>query len=233
MKTIKYIFIPIGITALILLTSPSYSRIKKEKETIVANLAPSEFRENTDSCYNEINYAQALNDRVVNYLEESFQKGTKRHLHSRKQIYQYVAKGKLAKIEDSEYYIIGKMRYSYPFLTLPAKRFLIELGERFHRKLENTDLACSRFKLTSLFRTTSSVERMMKRNKNSIKNSSHLHGTSFDISYSTFISERFINSSEATYLAGVLAKTIWEMRKEGKCYATYEIWQSCFHIVVR
>ncbi len=231
-RGIPFIVTITGVLALISLSSSK--KLNCVNEVNVAKLAPETSESSTtDSCFHEKNYAIELNDRVANYLKESFKKGTGKLLSSKNQINRYVNNGKLIKITDNEYYTIGKMKYSYPYLTQDAKSFLNELGERFHLALENTSLQCSRFKITSLLRTTSSVERMMKNNKNSIKNSSHLHGTTFDISYANFVHSENLTSSEISYLAGVLARTLWDLRKEKKCFVTYEVWQKCFHVVVR
>ena len=231
-RFIPYFVIFSGFIALLLLSSSSK---KSYNGTVnIVKLAPLKIEKDiNDSCFEEKNFALELNDRVVHYLKESFSKGTGKLLNSKKQILRYVNSGKLVRISDNEYYTIGKMRFSYPYLTQNAHSFLDELGKRFHLALENTSLQCTQFKLTSLLRTTSSVERMMKNNKNSIKNSSHLHGTTFDISYANFVHAKTLSNSEISYLAGVLSRTLWELRKERKCFVTYEVWQKCFHVVVR
>lgn len=181
----------------------------------------------------EINYSFKLSDRVRHYLEESYLNGTRKFLKRRRDIFKLVSKGELLEISENEYYFVDTMRYSYPFLTPEAANLLDEIGRRFHQKLEFTEFECARFNVTSMLRTTSSVARLRKWNRTSIKNSSHLHGTTFDISHTTFYHNRDLTRAECNYLAEVLAKIIWELRKEGKCYATFEYWQRCLHIVCR
>ena len=154
-------------------------------------------------------------------------------LKKKKDIYKLVLQGDLILIEENEYYILDTMWYSYPYLIPQAKDFLDELGKRFQRKLENTGLECTQFTLTSMLRTTSSVARLRKWNRNSIRNSAHLHGTTFDVSYRSFKNPRVLTFAENLYLGDVLAKTLWELREEKKCWTTYETWQTCFHVVVR
>jgi hypothetical protein len=137
------------------------------------------------------------------------------------------------KVEANEYFVLDTMYYSYPFLTPDARNFIDELGFRFHRKLENTHLQCAKFTLTSILRTTKSIKRLKKRNRNAITRSSHLHGTSFDISYKQFFGDRIYTPMELSYLHDILAETLYEMRESGKCWVTYEVWQTCFHVVVR
>ncbi len=185
------------------------------------------------TCFNDTCYANEMNDNVMLYLEESYLKGTQQFLKRKKDIYKLVQSGELVLIEENEYYILDTMWYSYPFLIPEAKDFLDELGRRFQLKLENTGFECTQFMLTSMLRTTSSVARLRKWNRNSIKNSAHLHGTTFDISYKSFKNTRTLTDAENLYLGDVLSKSLWELRNEKKCWTTHEIWQTCFHVVVR
>lgn len=185
------------------------------------------------TCYHDTTYAFGLSDNVTTYLEESFNKGTGKLLNKTRDIGRYVRKGVLVEIQPNEYCVLDTMYYSYPYLTPVTKLLIDTIGERFHRKLENTTVQCAKFTLTSMLRTTSSIKRLRKRNKNSIKNSAHLHGTTFDISYSQFYGDRIYSRAEVKYLADVLAETIWELRKENKCWAKHEVWQTCFHVVSR
>ncbi len=187
----------------------------------------------TQSCDFDVVYALELRDKAKHYLEESYWNGTRVILRSKMDIYPLLKEEKLVRIEENEYYSLDTMYYSYPFLTLESKLLLDTIGEMFQRKLENTGLECTRFTITSMLRTTNSVARLRRWNRNSIKKSAHLHGTTFDISYKTFFASRDLTVSECSYLADALAKTIWELRCEKKCWATYETWQTCFHVVAR
>ena len=184
-------------------------------------------------CYEDTCYVKQLNDNVLIYLEESYLKGTQIFLNRKRDIFRLVSQGKLTKIVNNDYYFVDTMYYSYPYLVPSAKELLDTIGERFHRKLENTGLECTRFTLTSMLRTTSSVKRLRKWNRNSIKNSAHLHGTTFDISYRSFFSSKELSPVEIVYLGDVLGKVIYDLRREQKCFATYETWQTCYHVVCR
>ncbi len=184
-------------------------------------------------CYEDTCYVKHLNDNVLTYLEESYLNGTQTFLKSTNDIRKLYRKGELVYIENSDYYFVDTMYYSYSFLVPKAKNLLDTIGERFHRKLENTGLECTRFTLTSMLRTTSSIKRLRRWNRNSIKNSAHLHGTTFDVSYRSFISSKELSPAEILYLGDVLGKVIYDLRREQKCYATYETWQTCYHVVCR
>jgi len=82
--------------------------------------------------------------------------------------------------------------------------------------LENTGLECTRFTVTSVLRTEESIRRLQRRNRNSVRNSSHLHGTTIDMSYKTFYSSRPLSEGEVHYLGQMLMRTLWEIRREKK-----------------
>ncbi|ASS48335.1 MAG: hypothetical protein A3D31_08775 [Candidatus Fluviicola riflensis] len=141
--------------------------------------------------------------------------------------------GKLVPIIPNELYQVDTMRYSFPF-AIPETRALIDtIATRFQHKLTNTKLAGVRITVTSVLRTKSSVARLLRHNRNAIRNSAHLHGTTFDLSYATYDFERPIDAAEADYLKEILAQTLFELRREKKCWVTYELFQTCFHIVTR
>ncbi len=185
------------------------------------------------TCYEDTCYAKQLNDNVLEYLEESYLNGTQTFLKSTNEIRKLYRKGELKYVENTDYYVVDTLHYSYSFLIPEAKNLLDTIGERFQRKLENTGLACTRFTLTSMLRTTNSIKRLRKWNRNAIKNSAHLHGTTFDISYRTFVSGKTLSYVEVLYLEDVLGKVIFDLRREQKCFATYETWQTCYHVVCR
>jgi Family of unknown function (DUF5715) len=144
-----------------------------------------------------------------------------------------VDSGKLVPIVPTKLYQVDTMRYSFPF-AVPETRALIDtIAARFQYKLTNTELAGARITVTSVLRTKSSVSRLLRHNRNAIRNSAHLHGTTFDLSYATYDFERPIDAAEADYLKEILAQTLFELRCENKCWVTYELFQTCFHIVTR
>ena len=232
---VKYTFL--GLCLLTLLMGISWVIYPEKAHAIYARLVikigiKQEKRQN-QVCYEEPDYVASMTDNVSHYLEESYLNGTHQKMRGLSDIRSCVLNGLLVKIENNEYFLLDTMYYSYPFLTPNAKSLLDTIGERFHRKLENTPLACTQFSVTSILRTTSSIERLRKRNRNSVRYSSHLHGTTFDISYRTFYSERPLTAAEIHFLGRALIQTVWELRQEKKCWTTYEMWQTCLHIVSR
>lgn len=185
------------------------------------------------SCYEKKDLIVELNDHAYEYFSESFNNGIGKALRSTGEIRRNYQKGKLTFIQNSESYFLDTMWYSYAFLTPSSSDLLNDIGKRFQFKLENTSLECSRFVITSILRTENSIKRLRRWNRNAIKNSSHLHGTSFDISYRSFLSNKTLNEAESAYLKSKLIEAVWELRSEGRCWVTYETRQTCLHIVCR
>jgi hypothetical protein len=206
--------------------SKTYKNIVKQFNKVRARFEPK-------ACYDFFDHARFMNDRAVDYIDESFLNGAGGYMRSGRDIVRYVNKGKLVKVEGNEYFVVDTMNFSFPFLTPKARLFVDELGFRFHRKLENTDLQCVKFRLTSILRTTKTIKRLKKKNRNAITKSAHLHGTCFDVSYKSFLGLHSLTAIENLYLKDILAETLFELRAAGKCKVTYEVWQNCFHVVVR
>lgn len=83
-------------------------------------------------------------------------------------------------------------------------------------------------------RTTEEFNRLRKYNSNASENTPHYYGNALDISYVRFSARKwFITDCDKYYLKEALAEVIWQLRKEKKCWATYEINQGCFHVVAR
>jgi uncharacterized protein YifN (PemK superfamily) len=214
------------IAMIVFFVQPNFStkKIQKSDESPVSILP--------DSCEEYVTHAHQLNDSVRRYLAHSYLNGIG-ILKYQREIKPKLDSGKLVLIENNKYYLLENMFYSYPFLTVKGAKLLDEIGEKFHQKLKNTHLKKSKFIVTSLLRTVSSVNRLRKINGNAIKYSSHLHGTSFDICYDDFDNPKKLSRAEFDYLKEILAESIFELRSEGKCWATHEKWQTCFHVVSR
>lgn len=183
-------------------------------------------------CEEYTTHAWQLSDSVEQYWLHSCNHGIV-PLRYMREIYPAVDSGKLIPVLPNEHYNVDTMRYSFPFAVPKAYALIDTIAVRFQHKLINTTLAGTRLTVTSVLRTRSSVNRLLRHNRNAIRNSAHLHGTTFDISYATFTGNKPIETAEAEYLKEVLAQTLFELRNEQKCWVTYEIFQTCFHIVAR
>jgi len=184
-------------------------------------------------CLPDVQYEQELRDQLWMYFAHSKRHGIPLVPKNKKDLGRMVQQGTLKELKQNEYFVLDTMYYSYPYLIEDAHDLLIEIGDRFQRKLENTGLECTRFTVTSVTRTEESIRRLRRRNRNSVTNSSHLHGTTFDVSYKTFFADHSLSEGEVHYLGQMLMRTLWELRNEKKCWVTYEVWQTCLHVVSR
>lgn len=184
-------------------------------------------------CQIELTHSWMMNDNVKQYWQESFEAGLGKDPYRTSDIVRAYKKGDLVMIESNDRFFVDTMYYSYPFAKQYVKDFIDELGDRFQSKLKQTDLFGTRLVLTSFLRTKSSIHRLMRKNRNALKCSSHLHGTTFDISYHTFMHNRPLSEGEIAHLKEMLAQALFEMRSEKMCYVKYEYFQTCFHVVCR
>jgi hypothetical protein len=183
--------------------------------------------------YNYKTYSIKLNDKLADYYSISSSSGIPA-CKDETVLNERFDKGKIHIVSPGEGYTIEKMRYSYPYLTRGSNLLLQELGDKFTEKLSETRLKHARFIITSMTRTTCTIEELRKTNSNVSVNSPHLNGNAFDITYARFKSNRlFLLGHDKKFLKEVLAETIWELREQNKCWATYERSQHCFHIVAK
>lgn len=137
-------------------------------------------------------------------------------------------------VDETKNYVVASLTSSYPYLTKKGKSLLDSIGARFNSKLINTPFKGTKFIVSSLTRTTESVNRLMKWNKNAVQNSPHLYGETFDIKYKMFHRPfAFLSKCNKKYLESVLAEVLYEMRTEKKCWVLKEKRQPCFHVVAR
>ena len=203
------------------------STITNSAETLKQKIIPK------PSCFHSHSYFNKLNDSVHNYLEESYLKGIKRTIKRSFEIPNFVKTGALGPLKDNEVYLVDTLEYSYAFLTPRASSLLFDIGKRFQRKIKNTNLKGAKLIVTSALRTVNKVNLLRKVNKNAVKYSAHLHGTTFDVTYSSFFHKRKLTHAEVNGLGEILSKTLFELRLRKKCWVTYERFQTCFHIVSR
>lgn len=141
--------------------------------------------------------------------------------------------GPLEKVAPCEDFYVEPLSFSSPYLVPKAARMLHEIGRRFRATLAERGGGDYRIKVTSVLRTPGSVQRLKRRNPNSIDSSAHLLATTIDISYARFICDNPAVPRRVEDLKAVLAEVLWQMRSEGWCYVKYEAKQPCFHISCR
>jgi hypothetical protein len=186
----------------------------------------------------DCNYYQAhhFHDSLNNHLDEY-------HSISEKQGIQpvedesffkaFIAEEKLVKVKTSDYFYLDSFNYSFPVLTPDAKDFLDTVGARFNQLIDKTPLKGSKLIVTSLTRTTSTVKRLVRVNRNASLRSPHLNGNSFDLSFNHFLIRGKNDPCNLLILQETISKVLYDLRKEKRCWVTFERRQQCLHVVAR
>lgn len=183
--------------------------------------------------YHQVVYSKKLSDRLVDYYEQSRKNGIKT-CKNESDIRKLIRQRELFKVRSNRLFLVADLKDSYPYSTRGSRKLLREIGRRFDNKIEEYGLQGSKFIVTSITRTTDNVRDLKKTNGNVSDNSPHMNGNAFDISYAHFsLKKLVVTSCDEWYLKEALAEVITELRKEKRCWATYEKNQGCFHIVSR
>jgi uncharacterized protein YcbK (DUF882 family) len=131
--------------------------------------------------------------------------------------------GVLQYIESNDKYIVRDMEHGSPLLLPDAVQFLDKLANLYQSKCTANELSYTPFEITSATRSIVSVEKLREENPNAIKNSPHLHGKTFDMSYRAFGSDK---KQLKQYVAALS-----ELRNQGECFVKFEK-NGCLHITV-
>lgn len=142
---------------------------------------------------------------------------------------------KLVPVSDSKGIIIDELTHSEPYLVPEAARLLEDLGESFVMRLQRDRMPLYRLVVTSITRTEEDVRALRRGNANASAKSTHMYGTTFDVSWKRFEKvdpedPREIAPDELKHL---LASVLRTYQKEGRCYIKHERLQACFHMTVR
>lgn len=139
----------------------------------------------------------------------------------------------LKEISTCNDYLVDPLTHSTALLTPKAQRLLRDIGRTFRKELKKAGCRDHRIIVTSLLRTREDVDRLRKVNGNAARNSSHMYGTTFDLSYTRYnrISTKGDSVDNAT-MAVLLGEIIGELRSQGRCVVIFERNQHCFHITV-
>lgn len=140
----------------------------------------------------------------------------------------------LLHISSQSSFKVDHLTHSMPYLTTGATELLDEIGKRFQAKLKKKGYVQHRLIVTSVLRTKEDIARLQKTNDNSVNNSAHLYGTTFDITYARF--DRYgVKGTNVRnqVMTDILGEVLKELRDEGRCYVKHERKQHCFHITSR
>lgn len=140
----------------------------------------------------------------------------------------------LVPVFSSQDFFLDDLSHSFGYLVPEANDLLHEIGHRFNDSLQARGGGAYRIKVTSVLRTPATIRKLRRVNCNATEESTHMFGTTFDISYSKFICDD-PDAPHRTFedLKNLLAEVLYDLRNEGRCYVKYEYKQSCFHITTR
>lgn len=146
-----------------------------------------------------------------------------------------VAKSKLKKIVDNDYYIIDKLQYSAPYLTARSAAELNAISKSFNDSLRSKQFPEYKLVVSSVLRTKEDITRLRRSgNPNASDNSAHCYGTTFDITYTKYFREEETDEFMQPFeLTKVLGEVLRDRRNAGKILVKYEKKEHCFHITVR
>jgi uncharacterized protein YcbK (DUF882 family) len=143
-------------------------------------------------------------------------------------------KTNLVEVQATKNYEIKELTHSVPFLIPKASQLLDRIGENFSDSLQSLNAPHYKLIVTSITRTKQDVKQLQRTNGNSTKNSAHLYGTTFDISWANYVkADKSKNTLTDEQLKKTLASVLRDLHKQDACYIKYEKKQACFHITVR
>ena len=139
----------------------------------------------------------------------------------------------LVKIVSNKDFYVDELTHSMPYLVPEAAALLHDIGRAFNDSLRSRGGGAYRIKVTSVLRTPSTVKALRRRNRNAVEESTHLYGTTFDISYIRFACDNDSLPRTQEDLKNLLGEVLAGLRDQGRCYVKYERKQSCFHVTAR
>ncbi len=141
----------------------------------------------------------------------------------------------LVEIKTNENYIVDSLTHSVPYLIPCAKRELDAIGAEWADILQRNNLPHYRFYVTSVLRTQEDIKYLQRSgNINSVTQSCHCYGTTFDLAYMRYDKvARTRAYMHEDNLKLVLGQVLLNHQRAGKIFVKYEAKQSCFHITVR
>lgn len=142
---------------------------------------------------------------------------------------------KLVEIKTNDNYIVDSLTHSVPYLIPSAKRELDAIGAEWADILARNGLPHYRFYVTSVLRTEEDIKYLQRSgNINSVTQSCHCYGTTFDLAYMRYdkVTRTHMYMHEDN-LKLVLGQVLLNHQRADKIFVKYEAKQSCFHITVR
>lgn len=180
-----------------------------------------------------IRYSEKFRDNNNKHLTAAAAIGLKTRPQSREDAEKH--KKQLREVKTTKNYIIDDLTHSVPYLVPKAAAELDSIGQGFADILARNGLPHYRFRVTSILRTDEDIRKLQRSgNVNSVSNSAHCYGTTFDIAYLHYDKvTRTRDYVPEDNLKLVLAQVLLNEQRAGHIYVKYEWKQSCFHITCR
>ena len=196
-----------------------FFHIQKKSEFNCATYKPNQF-------------SDSLNNFLKDYIFISEKEGVKASADL-KELRKRINSGQLIGAQANRGFVMDTFYFSYAVLTPNSKDLLDTIGIRFEKALQKTPMKGTKLIVTSMTRTLYTVSKLVKKNKTAVNKSPHLNGNSFDFSFSRFSSPRNLNDCELTFLQESISKILLELKKEKRCWVTFERWEECLHVVAK
>lgn len=142
----------------------------------------------------------------------------------------YYTRRPLVRIESGRWYDLDTLTHSMPYLVPEAASLLETIGRNFADSLRRLGAEGHKFRVTSVLRTSHSVKRLRRVNRNATDSSTHQLGTTFDISYAHFNHDGKSPQISDEQLKYVLAEVLLDLRRQNRCMVKFERKSPCFHI---
>ena len=213
-----------GLTALAVMTLTGCSK-PQEKQPVEDNLV----------CYpgRTFSYKIKFNDLQLKQHEVASRIGLPRPPKDRADA--ATMRKRLVEIKTNDNYIVDSLTHSVPYLIPSAKRELDSIGAEWADILSRNNLPHYRFYVTSVLRTEEDIKYLQRSgNINSVTQSCHCYGTTFDLAYMRYDKvTRTRDYMHEDNLKLVLGQVLLNHQRAGKIFVKYEAKQSCFHVTVR
>ncbi len=184
------------------------------------------------SCFFPNEFSSQLNDYLSSYIYKSEKTGVWPSLNVAG-LRKKARRGNLVFVPQQKHFTQDTFYYSYALLTPETSVLMDSICTDFNSRIKGSSVQQAKLIVTSMTRTISSVNRLLKRNRSAVKKSAHLNGNAFDFSFSRFAFHRSLTSCEKMYLQETIAQVLFDWRKRKKCWVTFEKYQECLHVVSR
>lgn len=178
------------------------------------------------------------------------------------QVAALVEAGRLVPLGDTtDYWIVRPLTHSVPYVTPATRAMLVEVGQRFHARLDSLGLPRFRFEISSALRTRAMQASLRRGNSNASRStSSHEFGTTVDVAYLSFAAPASLHHAtllpdsvpvasdtlrshamtrldtigvrHAPHIEGELGAVLQAMQRDGSVLTLRERGQPVFHITV-